>query len=71
VAIGPGATGIDGEFRQLLADMEEAEGLFHNAAPKGNLRVNLRGTLARHFCCASFACILATLSKYRTPHRRR
>ena len=34
---------------RLLADMEEAEGSFHDAAPKGLLRVNLQGTLARHF----------------------
>ncbi|MEM5434825.1 LysR family transcriptional regulator [Paraburkholderia diazotrophica] len=34
---------------RLLADMEEAEGSFRNAAPKGLLRVNLQGTLARHF----------------------
>jgi DNA-binding transcriptional LysR family regulator len=29
--------------------MEEAEGAFRNVAPKGLLRVNLQGTLARHF----------------------
>src|SRR6266702_4310685 len=34
---------------RLLADMEEAEGSFRDAAPKGLLRVNLQGTLARHF----------------------
>lgn len=34
---------------RLLADMEEAEGAFRNVAPKGLLRVNLQGTLARHF----------------------
>lgn len=34
---------------RLLTDMEDAEGAFKNAAPKGLLRVNLQGTLARHF----------------------
>ncbi|MGX6999343.1 LysR family transcriptional regulator [Caballeronia sp. KNU42] len=34
---------------RLVADMEEAEGSFRNVAPKGLLRVNLQGTLARHF----------------------
>jgi DNA-binding transcriptional LysR family regulator len=34
---------------RLVADMEEAEGSFHNAAPKGLLRVNLQGTLAKNF----------------------
>lgn len=44
----------DGEaYRQrcvaLLADLEEADGLFRQAEPKGLLRVNLQGTLARRF----------------------
>jgi DNA-binding transcriptional LysR family regulator len=34
---------------RLLADIEEAEGTFRNASPKGLLIVNLQGTLARHF----------------------
>jgi DNA-binding transcriptional LysR family regulator len=34
---------------RLIADMEEAEGSFSNLAPKGLLRVNVQGTLARHF----------------------
>jgi DNA-binding transcriptional LysR family regulator len=34
---------------RLVADMEEAEGSFRNVAPKGLLRVNLQGTLARNF----------------------
>lgn len=34
---------------RLLADMEEAEASFRDSAPKGLLRVNLQGTLARHF----------------------
>jgi DNA-binding transcriptional LysR family regulator len=33
---------------RLIADLEEAEGSFNNAAPQGMLRVNLQGTLARH-----------------------
>ncbi len=33
----------------LLADLEEADGTFRNAMPKGLLSVNLQGTLARHF----------------------
>ena len=34
---------------RLVADMEEAEGSFHNVAPKGLLRVSVQGTLAKHF----------------------
>lgn len=34
---------------RLLADLEEAETSFRDAAPKGLLRVSLQGTLARHF----------------------
>jgi DNA-binding transcriptional LysR family regulator len=34
---------------RLVADMEEAEGAFRNVAPKGLLRVNVQGTLAKHF----------------------
>jgi DNA-binding transcriptional LysR family regulator len=34
---------------RLVADMEEAEGSFHNVAPKGLLRVNVQGTLAKNF----------------------
>jgi len=34
---------------RLIADLEEAEGSFRHAEPKGMLRVNLQGTLARHF----------------------
>lgn len=33
---------------RLIADLEEAEASFNNAAPQGMLRVNLQGTLARH-----------------------
>ncbi|WP_424625277.1 LysR family transcriptional regulator [Achromobacter marplatensis] len=34
---------------RLLADLEEAEGAFLNTAPKGLLRVNAQGTLAKYF----------------------
>ena len=34
---------------RLLADLDEADGAFRDAPPKGLLRVNLQGTLARHF----------------------
>ncbi|KAF0811452.1 HTH-type transcriptional regulator PgrR [Andreprevotia sp. IGB-42] len=44
---------------RLLADMEEAEGAFRNTAPKGLLRVNLQGTLARHFVVPALAGFLA------------
>ena len=44
---------------RLLADMEEAEGSFRDAAPKGLLRVNLQGTLARHFIVPALPDFLA------------
>lgn len=34
---------------RLLTDLEEAEGSFRDVPPKGLLRVNMQGTLARHF----------------------
>jgi DNA-binding transcriptional LysR family regulator len=34
---------------RLIADLEEAESAFGKAAPQGLLRVNLQGTLAKHF----------------------
>ncbi len=45
---------LDGEayYRRclvLLADLEEAEGAFAGAKPRGLLRVDVQGTLARHF----------------------
>src|ERR1700753_4181036 len=45
---------LDGEgyYRRCLAilgDVEGAEGAFRGAAPKGLLRVEVQGTLARHF----------------------
>lgn len=43
---------------RLLADMEEAEGAFRDAAPKGLLRVNLQGTLAQHFVVPTLPAFL-------------
>jgi DNA-binding transcriptional LysR family regulator len=45
---------LDGEaYRRrcltLIADLEDAEGAFGGAEPKGLLRVDVHGTLARHF----------------------
>jgi DNA-binding transcriptional LysR family regulator len=45
---------LDGEayYRRCLAildDIEDAEGSFRGAAPKGLLRIEVQGTLARHF----------------------
>jgi DNA-binding transcriptional LysR family regulator len=45
---------LDGEayYRRCLAildDVEEADGAFRGAAPKGMLRLEVQGTLARHF----------------------
>lgn len=37
----------------ILADIEEAEGAFAGAKPKGMLRVDVHGTLARHFVLPS------------------
>jgi DNA-binding transcriptional LysR family regulator len=54
---------LDGEAHyqrcvRLLADIEEAEGAFRGAAPKGILRVNLQGTLARHFVVPALPAFL-------------
>lgn len=54
----------DGEaYRQrcvgLLADLEEADGLFRQAEPKGLLRVNLQGTLALRFVVPALPAFLA------------
>jgi DNA-binding transcriptional LysR family regulator len=34
---------------RILADLEEADSAFQNKPPKGLLRINLQGTLAKHF----------------------
>ncbi|MDR3400843.1 MAG: LysR family transcriptional regulator [Pandoraea sp.] len=44
---------------RLLADIEEAEGTFRNAMPKGLLTVNLQGTLARHFVVPELPAFLS------------
>lgn len=44
---------------RLLADLEEAEGAFHDAAPKGLLRLNLQGTLAQHVVVPALPDFLA------------
>jgi DNA-binding transcriptional LysR family regulator len=44
---------------RLIADMEEAEGAFTDLAPKGLLRVNVQGTLARHFVVPALPAFLA------------
>jgi len=44
---------------RLLADLEETEGSFRNVPPKGLLRVNLQGTLARHFVMPALGEFLA------------
>jgi DNA-binding transcriptional LysR family regulator len=43
---------------RLIADLEEAEGSFKHAEPKGLLRVNLQGTLARHFIMPTLPAFL-------------
>jgi DNA-binding transcriptional LysR family regulator len=43
---------------RLIADLEEAEGSFKHAEPKGLLRVNLQGTLARHFVVPALPAFL-------------
>jgi DNA-binding transcriptional LysR family regulator len=44
----------------ILADIEEAEGAFTDAKPKGMLRVDVHGTLARHFVLPSLPSFLET-----------
>lgn len=43
---------------RLLADIEEADGIFLGAMPKGLLSVNLQGTLARHFVVPALPAFL-------------
>ncbi|SMF98354.1 LysR family transcriptional regulator [Burkholderia singularis] len=50
---------------RLIADLEEAEGAFRNATPKGLLRVNLQGTLARHFVVPALPDFLARFPQIR------
>jgi DNA-binding transcriptional LysR family regulator len=56
---------LDGEayYRRclsILADIEEAEGAFAGAKPKGMLRVDVHGTLARHFVLPNLPSFLET-----------
>jgi len=44
---------------RLLADVEEADGAFRNAAPKGLLRVGVQGTVAAHFLVPTLPAFLA------------
>jgi DNA-binding transcriptional LysR family regulator len=44
----------------ILADIEDAEGAFAGAKPKGMLRVDVHGTLARHFVLPSLPTFLQT-----------
>lgn len=55
---------LDGEaYHQrclrILADIEDAEGAFAGARPKGLLRVDVHGTLARHFVLPGLPAFLA------------
>jgi DNA-binding transcriptional LysR family regulator len=55
---------LDGEayYRRcltLLADLEDAEAAFSDARPRGILRVDVHGTLARHFLMPSLPGFLA------------
>src|ERR1700675_1903583 len=43
----------------ILADIEEAEGAFAGATPRGLLRVDVHGTLARHFMLPGLPAFLA------------
>jgi DNA-binding transcriptional LysR family regulator len=55
---------LDGEayYRRCLAilqDIEDAEGAFAGAKPKGMLRIEVQGTLARHFLMPNLPAFLA------------
>ncbi|NVO15143.1 MAG: LysR family transcriptional regulator [Rhodoplanes sp.] len=55
---------LDGEayYRRcvsLIADLEDAEGAFAGARPKGHLHVGVHGTLASHFVVPHLAAFLA------------
>ncbi|NEI70100.1 LysR family transcriptional regulator [Rhizobium lusitanum] len=56
---------LDGEAyyqrcQRILSDIEEAEGAFAGAKPKGVLRVDVHGTLARHFVLPNLPSFLET-----------
>lgn len=48
-----------GRCVHLLAELEEAEHAFRSVAPKGRLRVDLHGTLAKHFVVPALPEFLA------------
>jgi DNA-binding transcriptional LysR family regulator len=55
---------LDGEayYRRCLAilqDMEDAEGAFSGTKPKGTVRIEVQGTLARHFLMPNLPSFLA------------
>lgn len=55
---------LDGEayYRRclaILADVEDAEGAFSGVKPKGLLRIDVHGTLARHFLLPALPAFLA------------
>jgi len=55
---------LDGEawYRRCLAildDLEDAEGAFSGAEPKGMLRIDVQGTLARHFLMPALPAFFA------------
>jgi DNA-binding transcriptional LysR family regulator len=61
---------LDGEayYRRclaLIADVEEAESAFRGAAPRGLLRVDVHGTLARHFLLPGLPEFLARYPELR------
>src|SRR5260221_8630488 len=43
----------------LIADLEDAEAAFGGAKPRGSLRVDVHGTLARHFLLPGLPAFLA------------
>ena len=66
---------LDGEayYRRclsLIADLEDAEGAFGGAKPKGLLRLDVQGTLARHFLLPSLPDFFARISRHRDQHER-
>src|SRR3981189_4009607 len=59
---------LDGEahYRRclsLIADLEDAEGAFGGARPKGLLRLEVQGTLARHFLLPNLPGFIAAYPK--------
>lgn len=55
---------LDGEayYRRCLAildDVEDAEGAFRGAAPRGMLRIEVQGTIARHFLMPALPVFMA------------